>query len=397
MNDFSLDNERALTPGLSNRVHLNNAGAALLNERVYSAQVDHLNLEKNIGGYEAAAKNLDLAKAFYDNVSQLINCGPEEVAFVDSATRGWNTFLYSIPFKNGEKIITTSLEFGSNVVSLQNVAERFNLELVVIETNGDGEELTSAIKKKMDDNVRLVAITHAPAHCGTVQDIVKVGDLLKSYDTYYLVDACQTAGQLILNVDEINCDALVATGRKWLRGPRGTGFLYVSNNISQQLNSVSIDLANTDWISVVNGGASKIKISDYAKKFEIWERSISGQIGLSAAILYFNDMNTDKSSYHMVELRKYLSTLLDNLPKIHMYRGDNYKSNVLTFYHTDISASQIKQGLEKNGINVSVIHDWDAPWDFELKNLPPLVRVSPHYYNSFEDLESFITVLKEML
>lgn len=394
-NSFLLGKERNSTTAIGQKNHLNNAGAALPNERTLAAQIDYLVLESKIGGYEAATAKKDIAQAFYENVSQLLRCGLDEVAFVDSATRAWNTFLYSIPFSEGDKIITTSLEFGSNVVSLQDVSNRYNLDLIVVETNGDGEQLCSDITDELDEQVRLVAITHAPAHCGTVQDVGAIGRLLSTHKALYLVDACQTVGQFDLDVTAIGCDALVATGRKWLRGPRGTGFLYVSNNVAPCLNSVSIDLANTDWIGGAEG--AKIEIAETAKKFEIWERSIAGQIGLSQAVKYYNELDKKGAIDHMARLRSLLRSSLATMPSITLYHGANCGSNVVTFYHKETTAADIKTEMEAHNVNISVIHDWDAPWDFEQKKLPPMVRVSPHYYNTVEEIESFVEKLERLV
>ncbi|WP_262692498.1 aminotransferase class V-fold PLP-dependent enzyme [Kordiimonas aestuarii] len=377
------------------RIHLNNAGASIPTARVLDSVMHHLLREVEIGGYEAAVENSQLTQSFYANAAKLINCAPEEIAFTDSATRAWNTFLYSIPFKAGDKIITTDLEFGSNVVSLQHITELHDLELVVVDTSSGSSSVSQKISALLDDRVKLIAVTHVPAHCGSVQDVQAIGEVAKGHSCLYMIDACQSVGQMNLDVKAFHCDALVATGRKWLRGPRGTGFLFVANNVAPQLDTVAVDLANTDWVYDARPGASRLEISKTAKRFEIWERNIAGQIGLATAIQHFLELDQSAAFSHVSKLREEIVSTVKNITQLDLYPETNPQSGTVTFSSDTVDLDKLKQKLMEKNINVSVMHDWDAPWDYSKKQLKALMRVSPHYFNTIEEIRAFSQALPE--
>lgn len=394
MSDFFAQS-RSETRGIPNVVHLNNAGAALLPACVVDSVVSQWKLEEQIGGYEAASVSAENLAAFYESAARLLNCDAKEIAFVDSATRAWNSVLYSIPFHKGEKIITSRAEFGTNVVTLQHVAEVHDLQLVVLDPDDQNGSLATRIEKELDDHVRLVAITQATAHSGLVQDVVTIGRLLRSHRAVYLVDACQAVGQFPIDVREIGCDALVATGRKWLRGPRGTGFLYVTGDINRFV-PVTLDLANTDWLPDSPGEHSKLRISPHAKRFELWERSMANQIGLATAIKYYLDIGPSRAHQRILQLRKAISDAIDSFPTLVQFPTSNPKNGIITFYSDQMPASDIKAALAHFSINVSVIHDWDAPWDFAAANAPTLLRISPHYFNTIDEVDALVDALARL-
>lgn len=375
---------------MSKRIHLNNAGASLVSDATLDAMIDYLRLEQQIGGYEAAAERSSDLEEFYASVGALLGVGKENIAFSDSATRAWNTVIFSMNFNEGERIITTSTEFGSNAVSLQSVVEQSGAELVVLGVREDGLLDADELKAHIDDRLKLVAISHAPAHCGSVINAEEIGACLRDTDAFYLLDACQTLGQFDVDVNQIGCDALVGTGRKWLRGPRGTGFAYASDRLLSQLNSVAIDLANADWLSEAREG-SQIAYLGGAKKLQTWERSLAAQLGLTKAVQEFlqqreSGNRIEKISEHRVRLQE----SIDENPDLELYPGGNTKSGIVTFYSKTREASEIKNAYAQAKINVSLMNDWDAPWDFQSKNLPTLVRVSAHYFNTDSEIAEFV-------
>ena len=378
------------------RIHLNNAGASIVSKETLRVQIDYLRKENSIGGYEAAAEEVDAISNFYPTVAKLLNCDKSEIAFVDSATRAWNSIVYSVPFEKGDTIITTLQEFGSNVVSLTHLSELYGLNLIVLNLDKKGQIDISDLENNLSSNVKLVAVSHAPAHSGNVLNVEEIGIATENHNCLFLVDACQTVGQMSIDVEKIKCDALISTGRKWLRGPRGTGFMYVSKRVSKNLNSVCVDLANTDWLSTPKGG-SDIEIYKTAKRFEIWERSYAGQLALTNAIKEFLMLDVTKEVHDVIVSYKNLITAsIRKNPNLTLYQEGNPLSGVVTFYCEQQSASDIKDHFGRNSINVSVIHDWDAPWDFAKQKLPPLVRISPHYTNSHQDIAEAVNVIASL-
>jgi len=381
---------------MNDRIHLNNAGASLVSDATLSKMVSFLELEQKIGGYEAASQCLEDIERFYSVVARLIGCEKEQVAFSESATRAWNTLIFSLEMKRGDRIVTTSTEFGSNVVSLQSVAEKVGADLVVLDVQDDGLIDISELEKYIDGNLRLVALSHAPAHCGSVINAAEIGQRLRGSQALYLLDACQTLGQFPLSVADIGCDALVATGRKWLRGPRGTGFLYANDRVLSSAKSIAVDLANADWLSEPKDG-SQVSFFKKAQRFQTWERSLAGQIGLTNAIDEYLEKTSETSVTDAIQrLRSLAAEAVRSNSKLVEYPGGNAGSGVFTFYSRSVEAGDIKNTLSKNNVNVSLMSDWDAPWDFAAKKLPTLVRVSPHYINSQSDLDVFSQVASEI-
>ena len=377
-------------------IHLNNAGASLVSDATLHIMTDYLFLEQQIGGYEAASEKKLAIDRFYDVAALLVDANSENIAFVDSATRGWNTILSSLSFKQGENIITSSHEFGSNVISLQRVVELNGLELRVLKVSETGEIDLQELRKVLDERTRLVAMCHASAHSGTVINAAEVGAVLSGHPAIYMLDACQTLGQIDVKVSDIGCDVLIGTGRKWLRGPRGTGLIYVSKSALPKLDSISLDLANADWLPNAYLG-SRLRIVDSAKQFQIWERSYAGQLGLTNAIEeYLLNRQSLQIASRIQALRYAVTNAIMENNQLSLFAHGNSRSGVVTFHHPYVASDVIRDMFQKRGINVSVIHDWDAPWDFYEYHLPPLVRVSAHYINTDDDIEAFSAFCREL-
>lgn len=367
-----------------------------MSDRTLAVMVDYLRLEQQIGGYEAAAEEAENLERFYQSAGRLVGGEPENIAFADSATRAWNTIIFSMELKPGEKIVTTTTEFGSNVVSLQSLAERSGAQLVILEVRDNGHIDIDEFTKHVDESLKLVAVSHAPAHCGSVLNVKQIGEKVKDCSAFFLLDACQTLGQFDVSVKAIGCDALVGTGRKWLRGPRGTGIIYANDRISNSLRSISIDLANADWLAEPKNG-SQIEFFKKAQRLQTWERSLAGQLGLTNAIKEYLQANASgKVTSQIADYRSIAHEAVAKNKNLTLYPAGNTESGVVSFYSKSMPADEIKKRYADKSINVSTMSNWDAPWDFAQKNLPTLVRVSPHYYNSKRELQKFSKVTESL-
>jgi selenocysteine lyase/cysteine desulfurase len=389
---FDLQRARQDTPGCEHVLHFNNAGASLMPRPVLDATIAHLQLEAQIGGYEAAERAQDTIEHVYDTAAALIGCSRDEIAIIENATRAWDMAFYSIPFKLGDRILTAMAEYASNYIAFLQVAQKTGAMVEVIPNDPYGQISLEALRKAIDDRVKLIAITHIPTNGGLVNPVVEVGKVAREHGILYLVDACQSAGQVPIDVNHIGCDMLSATGRKYLRGPRGTGFLYVRNSILEQLEPPMLDLHAAEWVA-----KDRYEIRPDARRFENWETNYAGKIGLGVAIDYALQWKVDTTWRRIKTLAYKLRTQLSPLPGVIVRDRGVTQCGIVTFSVEDKNPDEIVHMLSKQNINVSVSRRSSTLLDMDARGLESLVRASVHYYNSEEEVERFCRTVEALL
>lgn len=388
---LDIDALRADTPACQSLLHFNNAGAGLMPLPVQTALHDHLKLEAEIGGYEAHADAKTKADAFYTEMAALLNAKPGEIAYIENATRAWDMAFFSLPLEPGDRVLTHASEYVSNYLGFLLQAQRRGLEIDLIPSDASGQIDVDAIPSLIQPKTRLIATTHVPTQGGLVNPAEEVGRIAKAHDLYYLLDACQSAGQIDLDVAKLGCDMLSGTGRKYLRGPRGTGFLYVREALVETLDPPFIDLFAATWTS-----PDTYELQPDAKRFENWERFVAGQIGLGVAASYARTIGMPLIEARVTHLGATLRAALADIPGVTLHDLGHRKCGIVTFTKDGTTPQDMTAALRARHMNISVSNRTSAQLDLGARGLDHLARASVHYYNTEDELARFCAAITEL-
>lgn len=378
------------TKGCSDKIFLNSAGSSLVPATVLDKMVSYLTEEAQIGGYTLANLSKEEEGDFYKQAAILINCAPENIGFMTSATDAYAKAISSVRFKKGEVILTTDDDYISNYLAFMSLKDRFGIEIVRASNLPDGDlDLEEFERLVQQHQPRLVALTHIPTSSGLVQQAEEVGAICRKHDILYLLDACQSVGQIVVDVEKIGCDFLTATGRKFLRGPRGTGFLYVSDNVLKtDMIPLIFDMQGAKWT-----GFDTYKLLETARRFEFWEYSYAGKIAFKDALKYANTVGMANIEQYNAGLMKEFRKQLSQLKGIVLHDKGSRVSNILTFTAIGKTQQEITELLWKNQVYHSITTRESALIDFTKKNIAYVIRLSPHYFNTMEELEKVVAIL----
>jgi len=383
---------RAETKGAAEVIHFNNAGSALPPDVVVDTVITYLQEEAILGGYEAEAKYKDRLENTYDLIAKLINAHKDEVAIVENASTAWGLVFHGIDFKQGDEIITTEMEYITNLIGFINMQKTHGIVLKIIPNDEQGNFNVQALEDAISPKTKLIAVTHMPSSSGAIIPIVEIGAIARRHKILYLVDACQTAGQAPIDVEEIGCDMLSVTGRKYLRAPRGTGFLYVRKNVQDRFRLLFMDGFSSPTVSLHD-----YTIRPDARRFELYEKSRALTLGLGKAIEYALEIGVDRIWQRVQQLADDLRRKLTAIDGISVHDDGDELSGIVTFSVKGIDSQVVKTKLSEQNINVSVGIAKATLIYMEKHNLTSIVRASVHYYNTEEEIETVCAALAAMI
>ncbi|CAL5229328.1 g12634 [Coccomyxa viridis] len=385
---------RADTPGCQHIIHFNNAGAALPIKEVVDIQHAFLDSEALCGGYETVITETEALQLAYNELATMLNCSARNIAILQSATAAWMQVFYGIPFQSGDRILTGVHEYAANYIAFLQVAKRTGAKIEVIPETADNDVNLEALEHSIvhgQGRPALLAFTHIPTNSGRVYSAEGIGAIAKRHGVPFLLDACQSVGQMPLNVAKLGCNWLSGTSRKYLRGPRGVGFLYASDKAMQQSEPAALDMWGAEWVT---GG--QYRLQPGARRYEQYERCFAAVAGLGVAARYANELGVDWIWERVQELAAELRSRLRSIPGVTVHDRGRLLCGIVSFTKDGVDSAQMKAFLLKKMINVSISPMTSTRLDFEKHGLPEsVVRASVHYYNSSADIEQLAQAVSD--
>ena len=391
---MNIDQLRQDTPATDRLIHLNNAGAGLMPTPVLAVMQQYLTHEAQHGGYETAATHAHALTDVYAQAAQLLNAHPRNIALASSATDAYARALSAIPWQRGNIILTTNDDYISNQVAFLSLQKRFGVRVVRADDYPDGGVIPNqliALARQLRPTV--LAVTHVPTNAGRVQPVEAFGAVAREVGAWYVVDACQSVGQLVVDCQAIEADFLCLTGRKFLRGPRGTGLLYVSDRaLEAGLEPLFIDMRGADWAT-----PDTYLPQPTARRFEQWESAPALVLGLAAALRYANAVGVPAIAARNAALLSRLRAGLAGLPGLRLLEETvschQQAASLLLFTLPGQQPDHLQAHLKAHHINFSMSYTNFALIDWQRKGVDWAVRFSPHYYNTEAEIDTAVEVM----
>jgi selenocysteine lyase/cysteine desulfurase len=379
---------RADTPGCHDLVHFNNAGSSLPTRQSVDAQIEYLRAESRLGGYETKDAYSSQIEDTYQAVAELIGANRSEIALTSNATESLELAVASLWLGEGDRILVAESEYASNVIYYLHLAKMSGVVVEAIPNDDDGQTDAAALASMIDESVKLVSISHMPTNGGLINPAAAIGSVTRDAGIPYMLDACQTVGQLDIDVETIGCDMLAATGRKYLRGPRGTGILYVRQTFRDQVEPPFLDLHGAEWDAL-----ESYTPDPTARAFETWEFPYSAVVGLGVATRYALDVGLPNIEHRVIELAAQLRSQLSAVDGVTVRDLGANRGGIVTFTQDGTDSSELSQRLHGAGYNTSYTTPISTLRDAVNRNLSDMVRASVHYFNTTEEIDRVVAAV----
>ncbi|HWE88199.1 MAG TPA: aminotransferase class V-fold PLP-dependent enzyme [Pseudonocardiaceae bacterium] len=377
---------RADTPAAADQIFLDSAGSSLPPIPVLDTVLAHLRREAEIGGYRAAQERADDLDRGYPVFARLLGCEPDEVAFTDSATRSWLTLLDAVSLGAGDRVLIGEVEYGSNAIALLRLAERTGAGVEVVPSDEFGQFSVPALRGMLDERVKLVSLVHVPTNTGLVNPVREVAEAAHQAGALVLLDACQSIGQLPVRLAELGVDLASGTGRKWLRGPRGTGFLVARRSVADRLRPRWVDNTGASWDT-----ADRYTLRTDARVHELFEFGVAQRLGLIAAAEYALKLGVDEIAEQVTGRAELARAGLAELPGVTVHDIGRDHGGIVTFTVAGMAPAVVRDELWARAITVSTSPAASTRLDMDRRGLDAVVRASPHYFVSPDQITEFVS------
>ena len=378
---IDVDALRRATPATAHVAHLNNAGAALPSQATLNATISHLQLEATMGGYEAASAAQDALDLTRTSIARLLNATPGEIALTTSDSQSFLKAFWALVhsgwFSPGDVVVVDRLSYNSHHLAL----------LQAVSSHGIRVEVASSLVD-IDAAARLVAYTHVGTHSGAVNDVSGVAAITRARGIPFFVDACQSVGQLEVDVESIGCDVLTGTGRKWLRAPRGTGFLYVRHAWIERLEPLGIDGHSASWTA-----ADRYEVNADATRFEEFECSVAARIGMGMAVQELLTLGVAAVAQRVALVAGRLRSGLAAMDRVGLHDGDGAVCGIVTFTVDGVAPDAVAATAQRAGININTSTAAWARVDMDGTKPQQKIRASPHVYNTEDEVDRLLEVV----
>lgn len=381
---------------LEDVIYLDAASTTPTPRPVVDAMCDYFynyNANTGRGAYQMAVRATEKLDEARNKIANFVNSHPDEIIFTKNTTEAINMVAHGLKFEEGDNIVVPNIEHHSNLVPWLNLRSK-GVELRVVNADENGVVDPDSVEKAVDENTRLISVTHVSNSIGSVQPVAEIAQIASETGSLYLIDAAQSAGHMGVDVKKLGADFVAFPGHKGFLGPVGTGFLYCARNVQEKLQPLNLGGGTVDEVN-----ADDFKLTEAPYCFEGGTQNIAGFIGLGAAIDYLKRIGMPKIEKHSQRLTQVLYQEIHDLEKITVYGSPENIYGIVSFNIDNINPHDLAKILDesrsicvRSGFHCAI----PSMKHIGAYELDGTVRASIHYYNTLEEIEILIETLKEV-
>lgn len=364
------------------RHYFNHAGCSLITARTKGAVVEQLEREEHLGSFKAEQAAASEMRALYALAGKAVGAAGDDMALTDSHTTGWTKALHALNIQSGDVLLTTQSEWGGNLKALHHLAHRVGAVVKLVQADERGVTRLEHLMALMTAKVKLISVTWLGSNGGHLEPAQAIGAVARDHGVPYFLDASQVVGQMPVDVKALGCDVLTTPGRKWLRGPKGTGLMYLRAEFLAQLQQAGA------FDGLLAPGTTLT-----AKHFETPSTSWPVHMGLKAALEQFHALGAQALQDQILANTRCIWDGLRTVPQVRFLSDGMPQHGLLSFTVAGHTAAEVKAYLMAQGMEVAANQAAFTPLDMHARHLDAVVRVSAHASTAAEDLEDLVRAL----